>query len=157
MLLIFTWAYWAARDWPWQARQLPSVICIITAMLCLYQVWLDLFGRKQDASKEEGWIFDLTLKQGIPLSVVVRRIVNIFAWIFGFFFSLWIFGFIISVPLFTLLYLIVQGREKVWVSLLYTAVVQTFLLGMFHYVIHIAWTEGLINWPQEMILKWLGS
>ncbi len=157
ILLIFLWAFWVARDLPWQARLFPSTICILTMMLCLFQLWLDLFKRKQDTSKEEEWIFDLPSKEGIPLSLVLRRIVNIFVWIFGFFSSIWFIGFIISVPLFTWLYLVVEGREKWWVSLIYTALAQAFLLGLFHYTIHFPWPEGLVNWPQEMILEWLGS
>ncbi len=158
ILLILLGAFLAGRDWPFQARLFPWAICIPTLMLCLFQLGFDLFReRKHDTAEEERWIVDLSSKQGFSPSIVLWRVVNIFGWIFGFFFSIWFIGFIITVPLFIWLYLVVQGREKWWAALLCTILAQAFLIGLFHYIIHFPWPEGFINWPQEVILGWIGN
>lgn len=158
ILLILLWAFLAAWDWPSQARLFPLAVCIPTFVLCLFQLGRDLFmEQKQATAKEDRWIVDLPSKQGLPLPLVLRRAGNISCWILGLLFSIWFVGFIISIPLFMWSYLIVQGRTKWWVALLYTALAQAFLLGIFHYTLHIHWIEGLISWPQEVVLEWIGK
>ncbi len=100
---------------------------------------------------------DLPVDRGIPVSVVVLRAINSFGWVIGFMLVIWLIGFIISVPLFVLLYLLIQAREKLWVALVYTGSMLIFLLGVFHQVLHIPWPPGVFPGPQEMILVWIGG
>ncbi|NIO09924.1 MAG: hypothetical protein GTO40_18730, partial [Deltaproteobacteria bacterium] len=83
-----------------------------------------------------------------PVSVVVSRAANIFGWIMGFFLVIWLVGFIITVPLFVFFYLKVQAKESLTVSIVYTLGILVFLLGLFHYVLHIPWPSGVIAGPQ---------
>jgi len=59
--------------------------------------------------------------------------------------------------LFMLLYLTLQARAPWWVCLGYTVVALTFLLGVFHYTLHIPWPQGVVVAPQEAVLGWLGG
>jgi hypothetical protein len=93
----------------------------------------------------------------VPVSVVVRRAANTFGWIGGFFFVIWVVGFIITVPLFVFFYLTIQAGEKLSVSLIYTGAMLIFLLGLFHYILHIPWPAGLIEGPQVFILGLIGD
>ncbi|MFQ5852573.1 MAG: tripartite tricarboxylate transporter permease [Candidatus Binatia bacterium] len=147
-----------ARRWPIQARLFPWVIGISALCLCVAQLAMDLFTAQRPEARENiSGLMDLPVERGVPVSVVVHRAANIFGWIFGFFSAISIIGFLISVPLFAWLYLTVQAREKWWVSLAYTGLALLFLLGVFHYTLHIPWPQGMIPGPQEAILELIGG
>ncbi|MFQ5851807.1 MAG: hypothetical protein ACE5JU_14645 [Candidatus Binatia bacterium] len=161
ILLLFFGGVFTARQWQFQARLFPWVIGIPALLLCVAQLALDLFRVKGPAEADDPddvrGLMDLPVDRGVPVSVVVRRAANIFGWIIGFFLVIWLIGFIITVPLFILLYLLIQAREKLWVSLVYTGAILVFLLGVFHMVLHIPWPPGAIPGPQEVILGWIGD
>ena len=158
ILLIFFGGVFTARQWQFQARLFPWTIGIPALLLCVAQLAMDLFRTTEsDNSDDVSGLMDLPVDRGIPVSVVVRRAVNSFGWIIGFMLVIWLIGFIISVPLFVLLYLLIQAREKLWVSLVYTGAMLIFLLGVFHQVLHIPWPPGVFPGPQEMILVWIGG
>ncbi len=158
ILLIFFAAVYTAGVWEYQARLFPWVIGIPTLFICVFQLGLDLFriGDAADSDDLTG-LMDLPVDKGVPVSVVVTRAVNTFGWIFGFFFVIWIIGFIITVPLFVFFYLTIQARESLTVSIVYTAGILIFLLGLFHYVLHIPWPAGVIVGPQDFLLGVLGD
>jgi len=158
ILLIFFGGVFTARQWQFQARLFPWTIGIPALLLCIAQLAMDLFRTTEsDDPDDVSGLMDLPVDRGIPVSVVVRRAVNSFGWIIGFMLVIWLIGFIISVPLFVLLYLLIQAREKLWVSLVYTGAMLIFLLGVFHQVLHIPWPPGVFPGPQEMILGWIGG
>lgn len=157
-LLLFLGVVLTAGQWQVQARLFPWVIGIPALLMCIAQLVLDFSQSKgQGPSDDLRGLMDLPVDRSVPVSVVVRRAINIFGWILGFFFVIWLIGFIITVPLFVLLYLRVQAREKWGLVLIYTGAVLIFLLGLFHYVLHIPWPSGLISGPQELILNWIGD
>jgi len=158
ILAVFFSAVYTAGQWQYQARLFPWSIGIPAMLLCVVQLGLDLFriGDSADGDDLRG-LMDLPVDRGVPVSVVVRRAANTFGWIGGFFFVIWIVGFIITVPLFVFFYLTIQAREKLSVSLIYTGAILIFLLGLFHYILHIPWPAGLIAGPQEFILGLIGN
>ncbi len=158
ILAVFFSAVYTAGQWQYQARLFPWSIGIPAVLLCVVQLGLDLFriGDSADGDDLRG-LMDLPVDRGVPVSVVVRRAANTFGWIGGFFFVIWLIGFIITVPLFVFFYLTIQAREKLSVSLIYTGAMLIFLLGLFHYILHIPWPAGLIAGPQEFILGLIGD
>ncbi len=158
LLVVFFIAVYTAGQWQYQARLFPWVVGIPTVLLCVIQLGMDLFsvGDTTDSDDLTGFM-DLPVDRGVPISVVVTRATNIFGWIFGFFFVIWLVGFIITVPLFVFLYLTIQAREDLTISIAYTAGIVVFLLGLFHYVLHIPWPAGVIAAPQDFILGLLGD
>ncbi|MEE8076945.1 MAG: tripartite tricarboxylate transporter TctB family protein [Candidatus Binatia bacterium] len=158
ILLIFFGGVFTARQWQFQARLFPWTIGIPALLLCVAQLAMDLFRTTEsDDPDDVSGLMDLPVDRSVPVSVVVHRAVNSFGWIIGFMLVIWLIGFIISVPLFVLLYLLIQAREKLWVSLVYTGAMLIFLLGVFHQVLHIPWPPGVFPGPQEMILVWIGG
>ncbi len=158
ILAVFFGAVYTAGQWQYQARMFPWTIGIPAMLLCVVQLGLDLFriGDSADADDLTG-LMDLPVDRGVPVSVVVRRAANTFGWIGGFFFVIWIVGFIITVPLFVFFYLTIQAREKLSVSLIYMGAMLFFLLGLFHYILHIPWPAGVVDGPQEFILGLTGN
>ena len=154
----FVTAVVAAKDWPNTARFFPWVIGIPGIAFCLIQLFIDLTkASREDSSSELSGVLDLPVETGVPMVVVMRRAATAFAWVFGFFAAIWLVGFLLTVPLFVWLYLTVQSREKSWLSVTTAALVTLFLVGVFHYVLHVHWLEGYIAWPQEAIIEWLGG
>ncbi len=158
ILAVFFGAVYTAGQWQYQARLFPWSIGIPAVLLCVVQLGLDLFriGDSADGDDRAG-MMDLPVDRGVPVSVVVRRAANTFGWIGGFFFVIWLVGFIITVPLFVFLNLRFQAHEKLSVSLIYTGGMLIFLLGLFHYILHIPWPAGLIEGPQDFILGLIGD
>ena len=157
ILLLFVGGVFTARHWELQARMFPWVIGIPALLICVRQLTMDLFqAESSDNSDIETGFMDLPVDRGVPVSVVIRRAANIFGWIFGFFVTIWLVGFILSVPIYVFLYLFVQARETIRVSLLYTGAMLAFLIGVFHFVLHIPWPPGIISAPQELIISWIG-
>jgi hypothetical protein len=158
IMAVFFTAVYTAGQWQYQARLFPWTIGIPAVLLCVVQLCLDLFriGDSVDGDDRAG-MMDLPVDRGVPVSVVVRRAANTFGWIGGFFFVIWVVGFIITVPLFVFFYLTIQAREKLSVSLIYTGAMLIFLLGLFHYILHIPWPAGLIEGPQVFILGLIGD
>ncbi len=158
ILAVFFGGVYTAGQWQYQARLFPWSIGIPALLLCVVQLGLDLFriGDSADGDDRAG-MMDLPVDRGVPVSVVVHRAANTFGWIGGFFFVIWLVGFIITVPLFVFFYLTIQAKEKLSVSLIYTGCMLIFLLGLFHYILHIPWPAGLIEGPQDFILGLIGD
>ncbi len=158
ILAVFFGAVYTAGQWQYQARLFPWSIGIPAVLLCVVQLCLDLFRTGDSADGDDlASIMDLPVDRGVPVSVVVRRAANTFGWIGGFFFVIWLVGFIITVPLFVFFNLTIQAREKLSVSLIYTGGMLIFLLGLFHFILHIPWPAGVIAGPQDFILGLIGD
>ncbi len=158
ILAVFFAAVYTAGQWQYQARLFPWSIGIPAVLLCVVQLGLDLFRIGDSADGDDlASIMDLPVDRGVPVSVVVRRAANTFGWIGGFFFVIWLVGFIITVPLFVFFNLRFQAHETLSVSLIYTGGMLIFLLGLFHYILHIPWPAGVIVGPQEFILGLIGD
>jgi len=150
MLLLMLGLVMSAKQWQYQARLFPWAIGIPTLLLCFLQLGLDLF--KTKSANDTAGMMDLPVDRSVPVSVVVKRAVNIFGWIFGLFLCIYLIGFIISVPLFLVLYLSIQARESWNVTVTYALVMFLFLIGVFEMVLHIPWPPGVFDGPQEFIL-----
>jgi len=153
--VLFALGVFTAREWQIQARLFPWVVGIPVLALCTYQLVKDLFFRQEASDEAEALGFmDLPVDRSVPVSLVIKRALNIFGWILGLFAAIWLIGFVVSVPLFVLLYLTLQAREKAWIAIVYTIGMLTFIIGLFHIILSIPWPEG--NFPQleQLILQW---
>ena len=138
ILLIFLGGVVTAGQWNISARLFPWAIGIPALSMCFAQLFMELFHWKEDRDPGDlRGLMDLPVDRSVPVSVVIRRAIIIFGWLIGFFFVIWLIGFILTVPLFVLLYLRVQAREAWGLTLVYTIAVLIFLLGLFHYILHI--------------------
>ncbi len=82
--------------------------------------------------------------------MVYWRTLTISCWIFGFFVAIWLLGFPTAVPIATFLYLKVGAAEQWTISLILTAFAWLFFYGLFIYLLHIPFPEGLL-------LSWLNG
>jgi hypothetical protein len=150
MVGIFGTAVFTAGQWQFEiARVFPWAIGIPALLLCLSQLYLDLF-RPTEVGKSG--FMDLPVDHTVPVSVVIRRASNIFGWIIGLFLGTWLVGLIVIVPVFIVLYLSLQAREKWWVILAYTLGMIVFMIGVFHLVLTVPWPEALFPQLEQAIL-----
>ena len=154
VLLAVLGAVLTARGWPDQARLFPLVIGLTALVLCAAQLALDLFREPVEGAAR---IMDLEPARGVPGAVAARRAADVFGWILALLAAIWIIGFLWSVPVFLWLYLALRARARWWTCLGYTAVALAFLLGVFHYALRIPWPQGLVAWPQDVVLQWMGG
>ena len=145
-----------ALGWPYEARLFPLTISLPVVAMLAFQVLRDIgLGKKGDDSP--GAVMDLPVDRDMPASVLLRRGGTVFGWFLGLILGIWLIGFVPSIPLFVLSYLLIQGREKVWVALLSTAVMIVLQIGVFDRIVHVAWLEPQFPWLQRTILDLVGS
>jgi len=143
--------------WQWQfaaARRFPFAIVIPALALCLAQLVLDFVRPRTQEDVEAGGFMDLPVDRSVPVSAVIRRATNFFAWTLGLFAGIWLVGFVVSVPLFVFLYLTLQAREKFWVSLIYVVGVAAFQIGVFHMILTVPWPGAVFPQMERIILAW---
>ena len=136
-----------AMNWPLRTGLFPVIIGIPFFCMALADLLLDLFERERSGGKQSA--MDFKFSEGVDQVLAFRRTVSAFIWIIVFFILILFFGFIIAVPLYVLLYLKIEGREKWGLSLILTASAWGFLYGLFVRLLHTRFQEG---W----VLMWLG-
>lgn len=157
ILGLFVFGVFTASSWSYQTRMFPWAIGIPAAGFCLAQFAIELWRARMPATEEDSTgIMDLPVDRTVPVSLVIRRAANMFGWLFGLFAGVWFLGFLIAVPIFVALYLALQARENWRVTAVSTGGVTLFMLGLFHYVLHVPWIDGAVAWPQEMLIAWIG-
>ena len=152
--LIFGIGVAQAAQWDIQARMFPWVIGFPTVVLCFCQLFGDLFQRRVPGAEEDvrGGM-DLPVDRSVPMTVVISRALNTLFWILGLFGAVFLFGFVVSVPVFVLLYLAVQAREPIKVSLISSLSVLFVIVLVFHLVLNIPWPEGVFPGAETLILN----
>jgi len=128
----------AALDWPLKAKLFPMVIGIPLFCLAAAEVaWILLAKVAEEKMPEDE----------VPPEVARRRSLLAAAWILGFLASVVLLGFPIAVPLFVLLYLKLQGRERWGISIAITLGTWTLFYGLFDRLLHLPFPAGwLFSW-----------
>lgn len=140
IMAISAWAVNGALAWPTKAALFPLAIAIPVFCLAAAEVLWVLLGA---AEKNEA--MDFQLSTHIPQKLVLRRTALAFGWILGFFAAIYLVSFPIAVPLFVFLYLKIQGREGWLISLIFPLGVWAFFYGLFDYLLHLPFPDGLIQ------------
>jgi Tripartite tricarboxylate transporter TctB family len=137
-----------AEGWRLQARLYPWAIGIPMLILALIQVILDWRG-VESKSDSSGAPVDFQMSQDIDPAVAKHRAINIFSWIFGFFFLIWLFGFSIAIPAMVFGYLRIQSKEPWVLSIILTVAAWVVFWGLFVWLL-------TLPFPQGLIFEWLG-
>lgn len=152
VVVISFYAVFTSRDWPLGTALFPWFIGIPVFFLALAQLALDLYRASRLENGKNTETGDLQVDWSLDNRIVARKAMSYFGWLWGLFFGVWLFGFFISIPLFSLLYLRFQAKEGWLLSTSLTLGACLFLIGLFDQLLHIAWPQPLLPWP-EMLLK----
>ncbi|HJY76051.1 MAG TPA: tripartite tricarboxylate transporter TctB family protein [Burkholderiales bacterium] len=140
IMLVAGYGVVVATAWPWKAALFPLVIGVPLFALAAAEALWTLFGT--DPANEEARDFQLSIGKDM-----LRRTLVAAAWIVGFFAAIVLLGFPIAVPLFVLLYLKLQGRERWGISIAITLGTWAVFYGLFDLLLHLPFPAGwLLSW-----------
>lgn len=123
-------AVYKALSWPPKAALFPLVMGIPLLVLALAQVVVEL---RQQPAVADGW----------------RRPLVVFAWMGAFIALVLLAGFPVAVPVFVLGYLVLESRERWWLSAILAAAAWGFFHLLFERLLHFPFDAGLIrDWLQ---------
>ena len=150
---LFGYAVYAATAWPYKAALFPKIVGIPGIILAVVTAFM-AFRRSQrreatDKPARTGNATDLTLDESLLTQEGFKRTCIIFAWILAAIFLSWLIGQKLALPLFVFAYLKFGSREAWLLSIGMTVGSVVLLLGVFDYVINVAWWEG-------ELFQWLG-
>jgi putative tricarboxylic transport membrane protein len=137
VVALFAWALWQAWDWEFRPGLFPWVVGFLGLPLALVQLNLDVAGAVK------------TIGQGLfkapdPEAARLRReIIQICAWILGYFVAIWLLGFSIAIVITTLLYLKL-AKERWPITLVLTFFAWASYYGLFVYLLHLPFPEGVL-------------
>ena len=156
--LLSIWAVWEASEWDLQARLMPWMIGIPTALFAGAVAVRELIAMVRTAKGDEAVsVADREIEKQILKDAEEapdpkeerRRMAVIMGWIFGFALGIWLLGFHLGAPLATLLYLRIGCRERWSMTFILTIGVWLSIAALFDCTMHIFFTEG-------QLFVWLG-
>jgi Tripartite tricarboxylate transporter TctB family len=156
--LLAIWAVWEASAWDLQARLMPWMIGIPTALFAGAVTVQEFIAMMRAANGDEAVsVADRELEKTTAKDAEEipdregerRRTAVIMGWIFGFALGIWLLGFHLGAPLATLLYLKVGWRESWSMTLTLTIGAWLSIAVLFDCTMHIFFTEG-------ELFVWLG-
>ncbi len=127
----------AAWSWPWKASLFPLAIGVPVFVLAAIEALGVLFGKTVHTEAK-----DFQVTRDLPEKELARRAAVAAGWIAGFFAGIVLFGFPLAVPLFTFLYLRLQGGESWRFCVVFTAAVWLFFYGVFERLLHLPFPGG---------------
>jgi hypothetical protein len=154
LFFVFGLGVTSAYEWGLQARLFPWVIGVPGLLLSIWQFARDsLYRGESYPSESHSGVMDLPVDQSVPLSVVWLRAARASSWILGLFFAVWVLGFIVSIPFFILLYIKLEAREGLGISLLTALSMLVFIIVVFHLVLSVPWPQGAFPQLEESLLR----
>lgn len=143
---VFVIAIVTGWDWPYIAKLMPVYVAAIPGLvLVLVQLYRDATDWENRPGNEGGGIeMDEVYNVQLDKKIETRRTVVFFAWFIGGAAGIWLFGIVIALPILTLLYTLIEGREKWTSSLVMTAGTFALVWGLFEYMLDARWPPGAL-------------
>lgn len=142
-VIFFAVFVFQAQEWRLQARLYPWAIGIPMLILAIIQVVMDLRGYEAKESSD-GTPMDFQFAQQTDPEAAKKRTINMFLWLFGFFFAVLLFGFSIAIPLMVFGFTHIQSKEPLVLCLCLTAGAWLFFWGLFVKLLTLPFPDGLI-------------
>ena len=146
LMAVAAYAVVAARHWSFKASLFPLATGIPLFVLAGTQLILELFGRGETTS---GPAVELEFSADVDPAVARKRVIGVLAWIAGFILLVFLVGFPVAVPVFIFSFLSLQSRVGWRLSFTLTAIAWLIFYGLFQWLLHVPFEEGLIQ-------SWLG-
>ena len=150
LAVLFAYAIFAGTFWPFKAALFPTIVGIPGVVLALaVAVFSFRRGRNPQARSAEkpqapG---DLFLDESSLTGAAFKRTLIIFGWILFAVVASWLLGQKLALPLFVFAYLKLGSREGWILSIVMTLATVALLLGVFDYVVNVAWYDGeVFHW-----------
>jgi hypothetical protein len=146
LVAIFLGAIWWGWEWPYIAKLMPVFVAAVPGLvLGVAQLAREASGTETRKSKKaEGVQMDDTHKTTLDAKTEFRRTLAFFGWFIGGAIGIWLLGIVITLPLLVLLYMLVEGREKVVPAIVMTVCTYALIWGLFEYTLEMRWPPGYL-------------
>jgi TctA family transporter len=146
------YAMWTASSWPWDARIGPMAVGTATLFFCTIGLLNQVFSRAvvQHADyvppASAGVYMDTAPETyGLTRPIIARRAIVFLAFILGLLAAIAVFGFLPAIPLFLVLYMRLEGKERWWVVIANATIVTAFVYVVFDQVMRMPWPPTLLG------------
>jgi hypothetical protein len=137
VVALFAWALWQAWDWDFRPGLFPWVVGFLALPLAFLQLNLDIAGAVKTIGR------GLVKPHDQEAARLPREMVEIAAWILGYFVAILLLGFPVAVAATTFLYLKL-AKERWLITLVLTSFAWVSFYGLFVYFLHVPFPEGLL-------------
>ncbi len=146
LLAVFVVAIVTGWEWPYIAKLMPVYVAAIPGLvLVLVQLYRDATDWESRQGKASGGIeMDEVFNVNLDKAVEMRRTLGFFAWFIGGAAGIWLFGIVIALPVLTLLYTLIEGRERWTTSLIMGVGAFALVWGLFEYMLDARWPPGVL-------------
>ncbi len=154
LLGLFTFALLDMGEWNESSKIVPSILGVAGLGLVILCLAVDLFWHPVD---EDGIHMDLESDTGhLSKREVVTRAAIFFGWLVGLMASMATIGLIPSIPIFVILFMRLEAREKWHLVLAQALCLTLFVYFVFDRTLHLPWPPTLLGWAVPS-LQWLPS
>ncbi len=163
LFALFLTAFVVASEWEFGARLIPHVVSVAAMIFIGWLLLSALFvapGEKEEVDPDgipgrgEGGTqpvqsdvhFDISADYGeLTPKEISKRAITYFAWLAAFFGASAVIGLLPSMFVFMFLYMIIEGKESVRLSLIVSAGVWVMSYLLFHVVLIIPWPQTIVG------------
>lgn len=158
IILCLSYMLWESMSWNFKARIVPNIVGSIALTFAFLALFHNIFARggeqaaaagssdaiKQDISGEIH--MDLASDTDhVPTKLLILRTVVFFGWMVGFMASMATIGLIPTIPLFTILFMRLEGPERWSLVIPYAIFMTAFVYIMFDQMLTIPWPPTIMG------------
>ena len=154
LLVLFIFALCDMGEWNESSKIVPTILCWGGLALIVFSLAVDLTWHPEN---DEGLHMDLE-SDTAPLTKreVVTRAAIFFGWLVGLMIAMATIGLIPSIPIFVILFMRIEGRERWFLAIAQAVCLTAFVYFVFHRTLHIPWPPTFLGWAfPEM--RWIPS
>jgi hypothetical protein len=144
VLIFFGACLWQATSWPAQAKFFPLAILVPMILVGVVNLALELKTVFYERRLSSDAPAQTRMAEQSLDGYVLRRTIETFLWVFGFFAGIWLLGFSLAIPLFIFSYLKLYSHEGWMISLALSSMAWLLFFGLFEMVLHLPFPEGMI-------------
>jgi hypothetical protein len=144
VLVFFGVCLWQAASWPGQAKFFPVAILVPMILVGVVNLALELKGIFSQRASSSDVPANTRMTEQSTDGYALRRTMQTFLWVFGFFGGIWLLGFSLAIPLFIFSYSKLYAREGWVVSLALPSAAWLLFFGLFETLLHLPLPEGMI-------------
>jgi len=151
LMVISAWMVVSAMKWEFRSALFPMIAGVPVFSMACFELYSSLFGKDGDEKETDG--IDFKMSEDIDQAVANRRTLSMVSWILFFFFLILVIGFKVAIPLFFILYLRFEGKEKWRSSLGMAAMAWASYYGLFVWLLKMPFWQGwLPKWFKTLTI-----
>jgi TctA family transporter len=158
IIVCLAYMVWESMGWNFKARIVPNIVGGIAIFFATFALFHNIFARGNEAATAGGAAdaikqdvageihMDLASDTDhVPTKLLIIRTVVFFGWMVGFMASMATIGLIPTVPLFTVLFMRLEGPERWSLVIPYAFFMTAFVYVMFDQMLTIPWPPTLMG------------